>query len=249
MAILFNDATPDYLVVSAVPQPNIPFTTCGWFYADADPGLMTVVGGVDDTINNEYYDLSLKGDSGDRKIRARIINGSALDLWTTTTYSLNTWHHGCGIYNAANSAVFLDGGGKTSGALRPYPSSDINTTNIGMMRDTTPAYAMSGNIAEVAIWTVSLTDAEVAILAAGYSPLFVRPQSLVFYMPLVRDVQDDLIGGLQMTTAGSPTASAHPRIIYPTRPFLSFPAAAPPGGVAPTGAFYGPLMGSLGGPI
>jgi hypothetical protein len=69
-------------------------------------------------------------------------------------------------------------------------------------------------IAESAIWNVALTAAEIATLAAGYSPLFVRPQSLVFYAPIIREL-NNLKGGV-LTNNGSAAVSVHPRIIYPT---------------------------------
>ena len=72
---------------------------------------------------------------------------------------------------------------------------------------------MSGSIAEPAVWNVVLTDAEVAILGAGFSPLFVRPQNLVFYPDLIRGLNDK-VGGLTLTANGT-VVSAHPPIIYP----------------------------------
>ena len=54
-----------------------------------------------------------------------------------------------------------------------------------------------GSLAEAAIWNAALSDAEVAALATGVSPLLVRPGSLVFYAPLARDLLDR-VGGLQL---------------------------------------------------
>lgn len=84
---------------------------------------------------------------------------------------------------------------------------------------------MSGLIAEAAIWNAALTDAEVAVLAAGYSPLLVRSQSLVFYIPLVREILD-VVGGVTITNNNGSTVGDHCRIILPTRPTLLVP---PPG--------------------
>jgi hypothetical protein len=60
-----------------------------------------------------------------------------------------------------------------------------------------------------AVWNAALTDAEVAILATGFSPKKVRPQSLVFYAPLVREVRD-LVGGVALSDTGT-TVADHPR--------------------------------------
>ena len=80
-------------------------------------------------------------------------------------------------------------------------------------------------IAEAAVWNVDLTDAEVAILAAGYSPLFVRPQFLVAYWSLFGDSspEPDIIGGYDMTLNNGPTQATHPIIHYPVRTLFTVP--------------------------
>jgi hypothetical protein len=52
---------------------------------------------------------------------------------------------------------------------------------------------------------------EIASLAAGMTCDKVRPQSLVFYAPLVRNLQD-VKGGLTITNNNSATVAAHPRV-------------------------------------
>ncbi len=70
---------------------------------------------------------------------------------------------------------------------------------------------MTGQIAEVGIWNVALTDAEIASLADGMTCDKVRPQSLVFYAPLVRNLQD-VRGGLPITNNNTATVANHPRV-------------------------------------
>ena len=72
---------------------------------------------------------------------------------------------------------------------------------------------MDGLIAEVGIWNAALTAAEIASLADGMTCDKVRPQSLVFYAPLVRDLIDQK-GGLAITNNNGATVAPHPRI-YP----------------------------------
>ena len=74
---------------------------------------------------------------------------------------------------------------------------------------------MEGYWAETAVWSVALTDAEVASYQAGYSPLLVRPEGLVFYEPSFRDLKADQIGGKTMAEPGTVVAFPHPPgIIY-----------------------------------
>lgn len=82
---------------------------------------------------------------------------------------------------------------------------------IGIQFQVASGQAFDGLISEAAIWNVALTDDEVASLAKGFKPTRVRPQSLVFYAPLVRDLQD-LTGALTITNNNTATVAEHPRV-------------------------------------
>ena len=69
----------------------------------------------------------------------------------------------------------------------------------------------SGSAAEVGIWNVALTADEIASLAKGMTCDKIRPQSLVFYAPLVRDLIDAK-GGLTITNNNGATVADHPRV-------------------------------------
>lgn len=68
-------------------------------------------------------------------------------------------------------------------------------------------------MAEVGIWNVALTQPEIASLAKGITCDKIRPQNLVFYAPLVRDLIDAK-GGRAITNNNGATVAPHPRI-YP----------------------------------
>lgn len=73
---------------------------------------------------------------------------------------------------------------------------------------------LTGDVACVAMWNVALTDAEIASLVAGFSPRRVRPQSLVFYAPLVRELtvlQAAAVPNVALAGVASPAVSDHPR--------------------------------------
>ena len=65
--------------------------------------------------------------------------------------------------------------------------------------------------ADAGIWNAALTAAEIASLAKGMTCDKVRPQSLVFYAPLVRDLVD-VKGGLTITNNNTATVANHPRV-------------------------------------
>jgi hypothetical protein len=70
---------------------------------------------------------------------------------------------------------------------------------------------LSGKASECALWAAALTDAEIVSLAKGFKPTRIRPQSLVFYAPLVRNLQD-LRGALAITNVNTATVADHPRV-------------------------------------
>lgn len=69
-----------------------------------------------------------------------------------------------------------------------------------------------GTMSDVAIWNAALTTPEIASLAAGFTPEQIRPQSLQFYAPLVRNLID-VRGGRAITNVNGATVATHPRII------------------------------------
>jgi hypothetical protein len=69
---------------------------------------------------------------------------------------------------------------------------------------------LNGEIADVGLWSGSLSDGEKASYCKGFAPDRIRPQNLLTAPRLVRDVMD--VKGLAWT-ATSVTATAHPRTI------------------------------------
>lgn len=60
------------------------------------------------------------------------------------------------------------------------------------------------------MWQATLTAEEIASIAKGMTCDKVRPQSLVYYTPLIRDIQD-LARGMTLTDT-STTVANHPRV-------------------------------------
>ena len=99
--------------------------------------------------------------------------------------------------------------------VTPLPEVSVSGINKILVGARTSAGTLGqfhdGLIAEVGIWNVALTQPEIASLAAGYTCDKVRPQSLVFYSPLIRNLQD-VRGGLTITNNNTATVANHPRV-------------------------------------
>ena len=135
----------------------------------------------------------------------------------------------------------------TSGPPATTYASFVNEFDIGRYRGTS---ASDGDLGDGALWNVTLTEAEIAQLGAGLCPLLVRPAALAHYWRLVNGTYEDLVGGVNMSTAvGTPSATGHNPIIYPgSAIYLSHEAPAV-GGANPKGPLGHPLHGALAGPI
>jgi hypothetical protein len=130
--------------------------------------------------------------------------------------SANTWYHYAGtIAGAANGSLFyayFDGVQSPAGTVANGPIGTMTRIIIGG-RDGGGSIGLFANalVAEAAVWSVVLGGDEIASLAKGMTCDKVRPQSLVFYGPLVRDLQD-VRGGLTITNNNTATVANHTRV-------------------------------------
>ena len=207
--------------------PVTPLTMACWFNSDDITNVQTLLAAPDSGANGHYHRVFLWGSNNDKiGIQTGDAGGNSIAS-TAGSYSITTWHHACGVSaTTTDRRVYLDGtNDKGTNAVLRTPAG-IDRFAIGALDELTPGAYMDGRIAEVGVWDIALTDAEVDVLAAGYSPLFVRPQSLVFYAPLMRE-KVERISAFTFTDVGTPVVAAHPRIIYPARArIIHVPAAA-----------------------
>lgn len=214
MARLFSSASNEYLHRVGAVVSGPPFTMVCWYKPTTNPepyvmGMGTEAGG------GAAYHLLEHNSSG--YLSARSYDGSVGVATTSAQISTGAWNHLAGVFSATNArAALLNGANKGTNATDIDPT--VQNTTIGCeIRNGSVSWPVNGAIAEVAFWNVALTDAEIGILADGFSPLFVRPESLVAYWPLVRDEDQDIVGGYNMTAYNTPSVGDHvPRIIYPT---------------------------------
>src|SRR3990167_238863 len=170
-------------------------------------------------------------------LSAQTVNNGSAATATSTALSANVWRHAAGVIASATSrTAYRNGVAGTEETTSKTPATTPDTTNIGarILRDASvnnPATLTT--IAESAIWNAALTAAEILQLSLGYSPLFVRPESLVAYYPLIRGDssgnEPDYMGGLTMVEQGTVAVATHARVFYPSSPIkLGVPAAAAP---------------------
>lgn len=249
MARLFDDASTQYLQHAAAVVSGAPLTMACWFNvndATINNGLMGI---GRQAVDSHYFFMGANGAIGGDPVQVQARGTTVAAAVTTAGFSANTWNHAAGVFSAADSrAVYLNGGNKGTNTTSQTPES-LDRTTIGALNNGGSIIVRcSGLIAEAGIWSAALTDAEVASLADGVSPLLVRPESLVAYWPLIgrTSPEIDVVGGFGMTVTGA-VAAEHPRIYLPS-PGLWIPPAAEVGGASiPILAYhYNHHLGSMG---
>lgn len=221
---------------------SVPCTMAAWFYVGSshDGALLDVRASA----GWAGIDISVRSTG---KVRWYVSDTSSVGpvLSSTASYSTNTWQHMAGRSSSSTGhQVFLNGSQSGTDSTSVGAFTTVQT-NVGRYEaGGSNGEYLNGRAAEVAVWNVALDDAEIASLAAGFSPLCIRPASLVGYWPLLgrTSPEIDLRSGNALTLTGTSQID-HPRIIYrPTQ--IVVPAAAAAGG----GGFFGsPLMPILAG--
>ena len=134
-------------------------------------------------------------------------------LTATNTETLNAWNHVYGQRPTSTSTprtVWLNA--TDTGTNTATQGTFVTELGIGAVwRLGTLEQYLTGDLAEVAVWGVGLTIDEITSLAKGFKPSRIRPQSLLYYVPLVRDLHE-LRTGIALTAVNAPTVVAHPRV-------------------------------------
>jgi hypothetical protein len=124
------------------------------------------------------------------------------------------WRHCCITFAPnTNPKVFLDGTQETTtnNGTAALASIFSGSAPLWIGAISNNSFVWDGLIAEAAVYSAALTADEIASLAKGMTCDKVRPQSLVFYAPLVRELQD-VKGGLTITNNNTATVANHPRV-------------------------------------
>lgn len=213
MAYNFTAASSQYLSATSAAATAPPLTIATW-------ARMT------DTTTQAGRDIVALSSKSGRSVYRLNWNGfnappiRAVDQGTTSTsaYSgtptVNTFFHVAGVFTSSSSRTpYFNGSAGTTNTDSVTHSLLPDTTSVSAFFDgnSTPLQYFAGDIAEVGIWSVALTAAEIASLAKGMTCDKIRPQSLVFYAPLVRNLIDQK-GGLALTNNNGATVANHPRV-------------------------------------
>lgn len=184
-----------------------PITIAGWTKPTSSAARI-ILGIFDSLGNNAFYAALNSSSEAVCEIGAQGNYSSSV----VGTVNFNSQNHVSAVFATATSRTgYLDGvAGVENTDSRTPTSGNLNQVRIGSWA-TGNSVLMNGDISETAIWNVALTAAEITSLSKGFKPYRIRPQSLVFYAPLIRNLQDTK-GALAITNNNTATVAVHPRV-------------------------------------
>jgi hypothetical protein len=213
MAYDFNGTNQSLSIPSSVISGALPVAMSVSFYPTSTTGAQSAIylrggpGGYSKILSIGFgYPTTAKAyfiQRGSDQNPFPTVNSSA-------NVTLNGWNHILGqSVSLSSHQVWLNGTKATASIVGQAIAGGFSVGAIGSDGGTSNYCA--GRIAEVGIWNASLSDDEVLALSKGMTCDKVRPQSLVFYAPLVRNLQD-VRGGLTITNNNTATVANHPRV-------------------------------------
>ena len=205
MAYEFTQSSSQSLSVGSAPVTAVPLTiVCFYRSKNTHSGGIIEIGNSSQDSNFALYRDSQS------QVYAYANNGGTFGQ-ASTTISNNVWHHCAGVFTSNTSRTIyyngLDSGTNTANVT----PSGVNTITIGRLTTLGVNWHANAFIAECAVYNAALTADEIASLAKGMTCDKVRPQNLVFYAPLVRDLIDQK-GGRVITTNNGATVANHPQV-------------------------------------
>ena len=200
--------------MATTPVSSTPLSFACWFNTTNTTAIQALMC-VNATAGTERHVLYARGDVAGDPIRMQSSTGTAGNADTTSGYSSGIWTHACGVVSSSSSrTAYINGGSSATNSTNVPFSNALVQASIGAQRFNAFPSGTSfttGLIAEVGIWNVALTAAEIASLAKGMTCDKIRPQSLVFYAPLVRDLIDQK-AARAITSNNGATVATHPRV-------------------------------------
>jgi hypothetical protein len=211
MAYNFAAASTRTLSTASSPASGAPMTIAAWARPTTTGDMVICSVGVSSAAHRNQLQLGQSATTLQINIFAIGASGTGQGTRTVTRGS-SVWSHFAGVCDSATlRKAFIDGVAGTDNTTNCGSQNAANSIVVGARWNTTLGNYMTGDIAEVGVWDVALTADEIASLAKGMTCDKVRPQSLVFYAPLVRDLQD-VRGGLTITNNNGATVANHPRV-------------------------------------
>lgn len=215
MARFFTLSSSQYLMSSSFAALGEPATLAIWYNTNNTTDAQIILS-VADSGSPSNFNIHLRGDSSDQVWAASTDSGGTISYAiAAVSYTPNVWQHACAVFpNTSERYIYVNGGNVGSNTATRAVTG-VDRWGIGHDVDSGPFAYYDGALAEAAVWGIALETSDIAMLALGVSPLLIKPSYLVAYAPLIRDEDQDRVGGYHLTAYNSPTVATHPPQIKP----------------------------------
>ena len=152
-SIYFNGTTDYVDMEDALDLNSTEFTISGWINRESGSTNKSILSKRNEPFT-EGYDFKINS-SG--YLEATWKNGSTQTLVSSVSIPENEWHHVAIIYNSGSATLYIDGVADTTASLSA-PTDTSQSFYIGAANKNSPTAFFEGNIDEVRIWDVALTE-------------------------------------------------------------------------------------------
>lgn len=187
----FNGTT-SYIEATSAPVTDVPLTLAAWFNADIVTANIVMLSVAASTVDNSFALIAGGAAAGDPvQAQTRVTSGATTNATSAAgAFTANNWFHGAAVFSAANNRLAYRNGVAGTANTTSLTMSGIDTVGIGVRPGATRANYFDGEVMEAAIWNVALDAAEIKALSEGFKPTQIRPNALVFYAPIIREIAD-----------------------------------------------------------
>jgi len=211
MAYNFVQANGSRIIISNSPITSVPVTLSAWIRRDAIATGTRSIFVL--TANNDELNIRLTSSNTSQAIMFFANYSGFAAASNGNIIAASAWTHVAARYSLSGSrltiSVYVNGVKGTDG------SSAVTFSQGAFVAMQIASYGgtsvFGGDIADAGVWNTALSDTEIVSLSQGISCRCVKPQSLMFYAPLIRN-PNDIRNNRTLTLVNSPTVSGHPSI-------------------------------------
>lgn len=215
----FTETSGQFMARTTAPVSTYPCTISVWYKPSNNTSNQSIVYLGSATDQRRFLIYRTSSVSNNFAAMDNRSNGGAVIQIIVSTTQLNsstTWYHVVGVYASATDRKLYVNGVFEASDTNSMTTTSLDKMGIGARAAPAPSYGLYANakIAEVAIWNVALSSAEILSLAKGANPQAVQPAALKSYIPLCTGLSPDIdfLGGTIGLT-NSPSASVdHPPV-------------------------------------
>lgn len=219
MAYLFGNVNGDDISVGNVILNSSSWTIALWVrFTEVDTTGRSLFGTYSDGVRDIWFETKSGGTNRIEigfQLSDGSYSGSYFAQWTSG-FTAGSWHLLIYEWDGTTMSIYADtdttAKASATPSLGPLNTGGTNT-QIGANPSSSTRSA-DGDIAEVGIWSRTLSSGERLALGQAYAPShFLR--GLTNYWPLIRGATNRINASFNGTVTGA-TVSSHPRIIYPS---------------------------------